>query len=88
MIIILLFNEPWHMHRYFKRLAVQLGNFNVAYSLAMRHQRVKCYHSLEKTTIEGEKVGIGPRKAVKPESVVSFVMDFTEDIQIYRCVCC
>lgn len=30
-------------HRYFKQLAGILGNFtNVAYSLAMRHQRLQC----------------------------------------------
>jgi len=30
-------------HRYFKQLAGVLGNFtNVAYSLAMRHQRLQC----------------------------------------------
>ena len=71
--------------RYFKRLAVQLGNIiNVAYSLAMRHQRLKCYHSLEKTTIEGEEVEIGPCKPVKPESVVGFVMDVRghRDLQV------
>ena len=30
-------------HRYFKQLASILGNFtNVAYSLAVRHQRLQC----------------------------------------------
>ena len=61
------------------------GNIiNVAYSLAMRHQRLKCYHSLEKTTIEGEEVELGPCKPVKPESVVSFVMDVRghRDLQV------
>ena len=72
-------------HRYFKRLAVQLGNFiNVAYSLAMRHQRLKCYHSLEKTTIEGEEVEIGQCKLVKSESVVGLEMVITDDTEIYR----
>ena len=74
-------------HRYFKKLAVQLGNFiNVAYSLVMRHQRLKCYHSLDKRTIEGEEVETGPRQSVKPESIAGFEMEITDDTEIYRCV--
>ena len=74
--------------RLFKKLAVQLGNFiNVAYSLAMRHQRLKCYHSLDKRTIEGEEMETGPRQSVKPESIAGFEMEITDDTEIYRCVC-
>ena len=72
-------------HRYFKRLATQLGNFiNVSYSLAMRHQRLKCYHNIENTTIEGEETEIGPCKSVKPESIVGFGIEVPDDTQIYR----
>ena len=75
-------------HRYFKKMAVQLGNvINVAYSLAMRHQRLKCYHSLDKRTIEGEEMETGLCQSVKPESIAGIEMEITNDTEIYRCVC-
>ena len=47
-------------HRHFKQLALQLGNFiNIPFTLAMRHQKLQCYHQLS-DTLEGEEVDIGP----------------------------
>ena len=56
-------------HKYFKRLAVQLGNFiNIGFSLAMRHQRLQCYHQLS-NTLEGEELEIGPGTMIAAEAV-------------------
>lgn len=55
-------------HKYFKRLAVQLGNFiNIGFSLAMRHQRLQCYHQLS-NTLE-EELEIGPGTMIAAEAV-------------------
>ncbi len=43
-------------HRYFKRLALQLGNF------------LQCYHQLS-DTLEGEEVDIGPGHTILSEAV-------------------
>ena len=56
-------------HKYFKRLAVQLGNFiNIVFSLAMRHQRLQCYHQLS-NTLEGEELEIGPGTMIAAQAV-------------------
>ena len=49
-------------HSYFKRLAVQMGNFiNISYSLSMRHQRLQCYHQ---HSVDGEDMEVGPGEMV------------------------
>ena len=56
-------------HKYFKRLAVQLANFiNIVFSLAMRHQRLQCYHQLS-NTLEGEELEIGPGTMIEAQAV-------------------
>ena len=56
-------------HSYFKRLASQPGNFiNISYTLAVRHQRLQCYHQLNKHCIEGEDVELGPGEMVDKDS--------------------
>ena len=53
-----------------KRLASQLGNFiNISYTLAVRHQRLQCYHQLNKHCIEGEDIEVGPGEMVDKDSV-------------------
>ena len=48
-------------HKYFKHLANVMGNFtNICYSLALRHQMHQCYLSLNRDTLPGEKIEIGP----------------------------
>ena len=57
-------------HRYFKRMALQLGNFiNVACSLAMRHQRLQCYYQLSSSPLAGEEIKIGPGESVQAHRV-------------------
>ena len=57
-------------HKYFKRLAVQLGNFiNIVFSLAMRHQRLQCYHQLSTSQLEGEELEIGPGTMIAAQAV-------------------
>ncbi len=56
-------------HRYFKRLALQLGNFiNIPFTLAMRHQKLQCYHQLS-DTLEGEEVDIGPGHTILAKAI-------------------
>ena len=51
-------------HNYFKKLAVRLGNFiNIAYTLALRHQCLSCYYSLDKNSL-GDPPEIGPGTVV------------------------
>ena len=48
-------------HRYFKSVALQLGNFiKIAYSLAIRHQRLQFFYQLSGHTLVGEKIELGP----------------------------
>lgn len=57
-------------HRYFKRMAQQLGNFiNIAFTLAMRHQRLQCHYQLS-STLSGEEIEVGPGESVSAPSVV------------------
>ena len=48
-------------HNYFKKLAGRLGNFiNVPYTMAIRHQCLSCYYSIEKQKFGDElEVGTG-----------------------------
>ena len=47
-------------HSYFKKLAQSMGNFiNIAYSLAMRHQQLECYHNAY-SFIGAHDLEIGP----------------------------
>ena len=48
-------------HKYFKHLASIMGNFtNICFSLALRHQLHQCYLSLNKDSLPGEDIEIGP----------------------------
>ncbi len=48
-------------HCYFKRIANRLGNFkNISYTLAARHQQLQCYLSIDKSTIDGPALEVGP----------------------------
>ena len=47
-------------HSYFKRIAQSMGNFiNISYSLAMRHQHLECYNSINMSGL-GEEMEVGP----------------------------
>ena len=48
-------------HAYFKGLAQSMGNFiNLPYSLAMRHQQLKCYLSMNGGELPGVGLDVGP----------------------------
>lgn len=48
-------------HSYFKQLAQAMGNFiNLPYSLAMRHQHLRCYQANNVTGIPGDGLIVGP----------------------------
>ena len=48
-------------HSYFKQLAQSMGNFiNLPYSLAMRHQQLQCYWSINDKEIPGTGLTVGP----------------------------
>ena len=52
-------------HNYFKKLAARLGNFiNIAYTLALRHQCLSCYYSLDKNSLGDDQPEIGPGTVV------------------------
>ena len=60
-------------HSYFKKLAGNLGNFiNVAHTLAVGHQQLQCYHHLDKESLGGVKLEMGPGE-YKPEQNLGFV---------------
>ena len=47
-------------HSYFKQLAQAVGYFiNLPYSLAMRHQQLRCYQANSVTGIPGDRLIIG-----------------------------
>ena len=47
-------------HSYFKQLAVSMGNCtNLPYSLAMRHQQLRCCLNASKTNLSEVNVGPG-----------------------------
>jgi len=53
-------------HSYFKQLAQAMGNFiNLPYSLAMRHQQLRCYEANNVTGIPGDRLIIGPGINIK-----------------------
>ena len=48
-------------HAYFKGLAQSMGNFiNLPYSLAMRHQQLQCYLSMNGGELPGVGLDVGP----------------------------
>lgn len=70
-------------HRYFKRLASQLGDFiNVPYTLAIRHQQQQCYYNLDTSAIGGEEPEIGPGSSASGEMVSGLTL--TTHRNLYR----
>ncbi len=66
-------------HKWFKRLAVQLGNFiNIAYTLAIRHQQLQCYQQLGQQ--ENERVQIGPGNTITKEAFPDLLLDASQTI--------
>ena len=48
-------------HSYFKKLTQCIGNFiNLPYTLALRHEKLQCYHRLDKTDYQGHNLDVGP----------------------------
>jgi hypothetical protein len=71
-------------HSYFKRLASQLGNFiNISYTLALRHQRLQCYHQLNEHCVEGEDIELGPGEMVDKDSIGGG-LPVTANSRVYR----
>ena len=48
-------------HSYFKRMSQNIGNFiNLPYTLALRHQKLQCYHAMNQHNFSCGKVAAGP----------------------------
>ena len=76
-------------HKYFKclALATSLGNFiNIAHTLAVRHQQMHCYLALERSTLSGEDLEVGPSEIIGCKVINS--LSVTTGDKIYRCINC
>ena len=48
-------------HNYFKKLAQDIGNYiNISWTLAMRHQLLQCYYSLNPDELFEDSPEVGP----------------------------
>lgn len=57
-------------HSYFKQLAQSMGNFiNLPYSLAMRHQQLQCYGSMNDWEMPGAGLNVGPGYVIIPDKL-------------------
>ena len=70
-------------HKWFKRLAQQLGNFtNLPYTLSMRYQQQQCYQLCDGEDVLAEQLEVGPGSLILQETIPSLVVTTTH--QVYR----
>ena len=72
-------------HRYFKRLASQLGNFvNVPHTLSMRHQQLQCYHRLDDSIFQPEELEVGPGETISSETIPELTLATHPNVYRYN----
>jgi hypothetical protein len=64
-------------HRYFKRIAVHIGNFtNVAFTLADRHQTQLCYNMISSSNSRETKFLLKPTTVGKTINIEGIITQF------------
>lgn len=70
-------------HKWFKRLAQQLGNFtNLPYTLSMRYQQLQCYQLCDGEGVKADYLEVGPGEMVLREMIPSLGVD--TPLHVYR----
>ena len=70
--------QHWTMHfeakhSYFKKITQSVGNFiNLPYTLAMRHQKLQCYHRMNNFEYHSGTLDVGPG-----EYIISHLLSFS-----------
>ena len=60
-------------HSYFKKITQSVGNFiNLPYTLAMRHQKLQCYHRMNNFEYHSGTLDVGPG-----EYIISHLLSFS-----------